>query len=106
MSVQSNCICVGIPESASFPLCGTRQSEEDAFTEPFDQFGWTHSYDKKRAADALGVGRTHLVSEGVQMGDVIIHRRPLLVDLLPQLLQFARQGLLVPRILQLALVFS
>ena len=38
------------------------------------------------------------------MGDVIVHRRPLLVDLLPQLLEFARQGLLVPRILQIGVL--
>ena len=35
------------------------------------------------------------------MGDVIVHRRPLLVDLLPQLLELARQGLFTPRILEI-----
>ena len=38
----------------------------------------------------VGIVSTDLVSEGVQVGDVIVHRRPLLVDLLPQLLQLAR----------------
>ena len=32
----------GIPESASFPLCSTGQSERGAFTEPFQQLGRTH----------------------------------------------------------------
>ena len=34
---HSSKLLVGIPESASFPLCGTGQREGGAFTEPFEQ---------------------------------------------------------------------
>ena len=35
-------LLVGIPNSVSFPLCGTMHREGGAFMEPFEQFGRTY----------------------------------------------------------------
>ena len=53
-------LIIGIPEYASFPLCGTGQREGDAFTKPFEQFGWKHFSTEAEARYAATLIKTRI----------------------------------------------